>query len=192
MKKRIIVILLTSIFIANGWAQKGRHEIRTGYGVATSNGFINTLNDMQITDATKNLISGDKTFKGAFQFGYKYSVTDKVNLGVSLAYEWANANSFRDMNMLGKLNSNYYTIAAEADYVYLRREKFTFYSTLGIGATMYDQTSKIDGMKDSTNSTNINFQVTPAGIKYGDHFGFFGEIGFGYKGLFNFGLFSSF
>ncbi|MBK5719738.1 outer membrane beta-barrel protein [Dysgonomonas sp. Marseille-P4677] len=192
MKKRVIIILLSSILIANIWAQEGRHEMRVGYGVATSNGFINALNDMQITDATRNLMSGDKTFKGAFQFGYKYSATDKINLGISLSYEWAKANSFRDMDMLGKLNSDYYTIAAEADYVYFRREKFTFYSTLGLGATIYDQTSKIDGMNDSSSKTNFNFQITPAGVKYGDHFGFFGEIGFGYKGLFNFGLFSSF
>lgn len=192
MKTRIIVILLSSILIANIWAQKGRHEIRTGYGVSTTNSFIHALHYMQITDATKDLVGGDKTFKGAFQLGYKYSVTDKINLGISLAYEWAKANSFKDMETLGKLHSDYYTVAVEADYVYFRKENFTFYSTLGLGGTLYEQVSKIDGTKDSSNRTNLNFQISPVGIKYGGHFGFFSEIGFGYKGLFNFGVFSSF
>ena len=191
--KNLIVVLLFSLSLTSVWAQKGRHEIRGGYGVGTSNEFINSLKDMQATDATNGLVSGDKTFKGAFQLGYKYSLTDKVNIGLGLAYEWADANAYEDMHKIGKLNSDYYTVAAEMDYVYFRREHFTFYSTLGAGANIYDQEYKTDdGNKNTENKVNFNFQVSPVGIKYGDKFGFFGEIGFGYKGIFNFGLFTSF
>lgn len=193
MKKLIFGLLFSCLLLTGVYAQQGRHEIRAGYGVGTSNEFINSLKDMQNTDMTNGLVSGDKTFKGAFQLGYKYSVTDKVNLGLGLAYEWANANTYLNMNKAGKLNSDYYTIAAEMDYVYFRRENFTFYSTFGAGATIYDQEYKTDnGQKDTENKVNFNFQVSPVGIKYGDKFGFFGEIGFGYKGIFNFGLFTSF
>ncbi len=193
MKKIFFGILLSCLVFNSAFAQKGRHEIKAGYGVGTSNEFINSLSDMQITDVTKNITSGDKTFKGAFQLGYKYSLTDKINIGAGFAYERAAANAHDNMNNLGKLKSDYYTIAAEMDYVYLRREGFTFYSTAGLGATIYDQkyTSEVSS-KDTDNKVNLNFQVTPIGVKYGDKFGFFGEIGYGYKGIFNFGIFTSF
>lgn len=190
--KKLIFGLLFCVSVANISAQKGRNEVRAGYGVGTSNEFINNLKEMQTTNSTNNLISGDKTFKGAFQFGYKYSLTNKVNLGLALTYEWANANAFQNMESIGKLKSNYYTIAAETDYVYFRKEKFTFYSTIGAGVTIYDQKLEMNENNESSNKTNFNFQISPIGIKYGDKIGFFGEIGFGYKGLFNFGIYSSF
>ncbi|WP_165042913.1 outer membrane beta-barrel protein [Dysgonomonas sp. ZJ709] len=191
--KKIILGLFLVCLAFNLSAQNRRHELRGGYGVGTSNEAINSLSDILITDATKNVVGGDKTFNGAFNLGYKYSLNEKINVGANFSYERAGATAFVDVMKSGELKSHYYTIAAEADYIYFRRENFTFYSTVGLGGTIYDQKYKMnDGGEDTKSHTNLNFQLSPIGVKYGDRLGFFGEMGFGYKGLFNFGLFTRF
>lgn len=191
--KRIIWGLLLPCLIFNLSAQNRKHELRAGYGAATSSEAINSLADVLITDATKNVVGGDKTFHGAFNVGYKYSITEKVNLGANASYERAGATAFVYIMKSGEFKSQYYTIAVEMDYIYSQREKFTFYSTVGLGGTIYDQKYKMNGgYVDKTNHVNLNFQISPVGLKYGDQFGFYGEIGFGYKGLFNFGIFTRF
>lgn len=191
--KSIILGLLFLCLVFNISAQNRKHELRGGYGVATSNEAINNLADVLITDATKNVVGGDKTFNGAFNLGYKYSLNEKINLGANLSYEKAGSTAFVDMMKSGEFKSQYYTIAAEMDYIYTQRENFTFYSTVGLGATIYDQKYTMNnGNEDTANHVNLNFQISPVGLKYGDKFGFYGEIGFGYKGLFNFGIFTRF
>lgn len=194
MKTKMFGLLFAFWLIFSGIsAQQGKHEIRGGYGVGTSNEFINGLEDMQVTDVTKAFVSGDKTFKGTFQLGYKYGLSDRFNLGLNLSYERAAATTFLDKGRVGKLKSNYYTVAGEADYIHIRREGFTFYSTAGIGAIFYNQQYvKDECTKDTADKVNFNFQISPVCVKYGDRLGFFGEIGFGYKGIFNFGMFTSF
>ena len=69
-----------------------------------------------------------------------------------------------------------------------------FYGYLGVGLTSFTDKFYVDlaeqgdfnvNFTDNEHTygvTNFNFQVTPAGIRFGDSFAGYAEVGFGYKG----------
>ncbi|MCK4288204.1 MAG: hypothetical protein KAW86_03280, partial [Bacteroidales bacterium] len=57
------------------------------------------------------------------------------------------------------------------------------------GYTFRKDTYKPDIGQEQTNNINhFNFQITAVGVRLGKSLGGFMELGFGYKGLLNFGL----
>jgi hypothetical protein len=74
--------------------------------------------------------------------------------------------------------------------LYVANQTFKIYANFGIGATF--------GMIHYTNLLNetnykwakrFNYQITPIAFRFGNNIGGFVELGFGYKGIFNGGIF---
>jgi opacity protein-like surface antigen len=123
--------------------------------------------------------------------GYKYLFTERFGLGGTLAYGRETFNCYStEEAIVGKLKRNHITLALEADFKYYQRGIFDVYGLAGIGATYFNQVynpNNGDGSKDKKWHPNI--QLTPIGIKIGNTFGGFAEVGVGYKGIINAGLF---
>lgn len=103
----------------------------------------------------------------AVNIGYNYRFCERFAMGVTLAtdFEWYHS---------GMVNFQLY---------YLKAHKFEFYGDLGLGATLCSEIDR-DDMQ-----VFPNFGIYPIGLKFGNKFGGFVELGYGYKGLMNFGVF---
>jgi hypothetical protein len=194
MEKKILLCVVTAfLFVSAVNAQSKKSEIDLGIGVWSTNQMVGTMSDMIISGLT-NVKMEDGSYIGVLHLGYKYSLSDRFALGPVFAYDRGTSDAMVNNAKAGKFTSNYYTLALEADYKYINRDKFKFYSLLGFGGSMLDQKYKEDGTnkEEGQNQTFFNFQVTPVGLKFGGSFGIFTELGFGYKGIVNVGLFCRF
>jgi hypothetical protein len=72
----------------------------------------------------------------------------------------------------------------------VKQEVIQLYTMLGLGVTLNTEKGSYNstGDTDTETSSNLAFQVTPIGMRIGRKLGGFAELGFGYKGIMNFGL----
>lgn len=192
--KKIISLLIIAILSTTTFAQNSKHEISLGFGVVTTNSVINTFSDFLATGLTGGYYtSKNKTFTGAYQLGYKYALTERLSLGGTFAYEKITSDAFLENVKEGQFKNQYYTIAPEFDFKYVKSDILSIYSLVGIGGTYTNRSRTSDTNEKVDDSTvYFNFQATPIGVKIGKSIGVYGELGFGYKGLLNIGAFARF
>jgi hypothetical protein len=196
MKKVTLLLgLATFLFIFSTNAQSKKSEVDLGVGVWSSNQIIGTMSDII---ASVFLPEGasmkNSSSPGAFHLGYKYSLSERIALGPVFIFDMNTSDAVVGDVKPGKFTSNYYTLSLEGDYKYVNLDKLKLYVLLGAGGTILNQTYKDNqtGKKNDEKQAFFNFQVTPVGVKYGDSFGVFAELGFGYKGILSAGLFYRF
>ncbi len=87
-----------------------------------------------------------------------------------------------------------FTLAVEARVDYLNKEFFGMYLGLGVGATIIKTKSSSDGtdVSDVDPDSHFNFHVTALGFRVGKQFGGTAELGYGYRGIANVGLYYRF
>ncbi|GAA0550176.1 outer membrane beta-barrel protein [Chitinophaga japonensis] len=196
MKTKQLFLLSALCLLAGNslFAQDRRHEISLGYGLGTTSDFLDAFSDVLATAVSGGEISQDnENYSGAVHLSYKYLVMGRLGVGGTLVYEHANADAWQDGVHTGRIKRDYYTIAAEVDYRYVRRPFFTLYSGLGLGYTSHNEKYQPGGGAESSESTgHFNFQVTGIGARFGARVGGFAEAGFGYKGLFCVGAYARF
>ena len=199
MKRKILIfsfLLLVSASVFNVHSQSRRNELRLGVGIFSTSQFIDAFSDVIISTIPTGTTVQNGSSIGAWQAGYRYLLTDRWAVGGSFIFDYETADAIRNISgfgdtKIGDFKRFHYTLGAEADFSYIAREKFAFYSSLGIGATLYHQTYRQEGATntDSDDLIHFNFQVTPIGLKFGNVWGGFLELGFGYKGIISLGLF---
>lgn len=175
---------------------QSKHEVSLGLGFGTTNevddAASETLTDffnaLFLTDA----YSENVKYSPAWHVGYKTFLTkqQKLAVGGTFTYQTAKGDFSYGGEKAGDLQRNFYTIAAEADYRYIKKEKFHLYSGLGLGYTFSNETlMPITGSEKKTSSGNFDFQIIGIGARYGSNVGGFMELGFGYKGIICAGFF---
>lgn len=192
MKKGYLLLLCTFLYFAAANAQYKKHEIEIGIGIWNLNEVTNIASTITVPSVpTGTMMEGGKSF-GSIHVNYKYRLHERISAGGTFAYDYSSANAVLNHYPIGSFNMTHYTLAAEADYTYLNFKYFKMYALAGIGGTLYDM-DYMDGVNsnkdDDNTSLHFTFQLTPIGLKFGDTFGGFLEIGFGYRGIFNAGLF---
>lgn len=192
--KKISFILVAVLSVLSLRAQEERrHEVSLGVGIFSSTELVDIFGDIIVTGITNGTYGSDDRYSGALSLGYKYRATSWIGLGGTFIYENARANAFIHDVKNGKFRDNYFTLAAEADFIYLRMNRLSLYGLVGAGATLMSQRYIPDTGEESTNNNVFfNFQFTPIGLKYGNRFGGFVEAGFGYKGVLSIGAFARF
>jgi opacity protein-like surface antigen len=164
--------------------QELKYQFEVGIGVWSTGNIIYTLSDMVVE--TVNIHMRNSSASGTFHAGIKYLLSDRLSAGATLSYGQEKADGYNGSNeFLGTLKRSNVSLAAEADFKYLGSNKFSIYGLVGIGGICLHQ--KFGSETD--NKMNIDFQLTPIGVKFGDKFGGFGELGLGYKGILNVGVF---
>lgn len=167
------------------------HDVTLGYGLVTSNQIFDVAADV-LTSAI--LPGGYATFNsqypGGFSVSYKNSVSDRWNVGVIGSFDLVTKDVFTANQKKGDLNRKFYTIAGEVDFRYFKREIFQMYSLVGLGYTIFrDRYMPVVEEKASKDTSGyVNFHVSLLGIRLGKELAFYTEVGFGYKGILNFGL----
>jgi hypothetical protein len=164
----LTLIAVLSLCTNRTFAQKGKSEISVGFGTLSAYTLIN-----------KRPFSTT----GVGVLTYRYYVNSKLTFGMGIGYEnverWGSFLSF----------------VPEFTYSYMdlkeSRIRVKLYGGAAAGLSvfndMYDSrgttTSKVD-----ESGVRFSGQATPFGIRVGRKLAAFGEIGFGYKGTFNFGV----
>jgi hypothetical protein len=185
----LLTLNLTSI-------AQSKHEVSLGFGFGTTNEFngstSSTISDLFSALLMTDSYSENVKYSPAWHVGYKTFLTSKQKLavGATFAYQSVKGDYSYGSQKAGDLHRNFYTIAAEADYRYIKKEKFHLYSGLGFGYTFSNETlSPISGSEKKTSSGNVDFQLIGIGARYGSNVGGFIELGFGYKGMICAGFF---
>lgn len=173
-----------------------KHEVSLGYGFGTMNQATAPYTD-PFTELVSAIVgvdtySEDVSYSGALHVGYKTFVTKKEKLAVggTFAYESAHGTYSYGSSKSGDVKRNFYTIAAEADYRWIKKEKFHLYSGLGLGYSFKKESvTPIGQSEQKTNGGHFDLQIIGIGARYGSNVGGFMELGFGYKGIICAGLF---
>jgi hypothetical protein len=196
MKKYFLFATLF-VYAFNGFAQK-RNEVNVSYGSATTDQVLTSILTVTITavgSVAGNYKLASLKSSGAIFLTYRHkSANGKTALGLALGIDNTKGKIVDAATNVekGKIESKSITIAAEGLVHYLNKDKIKVYGLLGAGYSLLNFTYVPSATVTNPQSGHFNFQVTPLGIKVGKDFGGFAEVGFGYKGLFNLGVFANF
>jgi len=187
----------------------GRHEISVSIGRNSTDEELNGNKSAGI--ATNGYYRENGT--GTIAAIYKYCIRN-IAVGFTLAFEkdaglyyhivWSNSRNAHE-NLAGHYTRAVYTIAPEFRYNYSESEQtVTTYGAVGIGISYQDEIATYSdkyytanqswlGSRDVDNSRfHANFNITLIGVRCARKFGFFGELGYGYKGIVNGGVLMKF
>jgi hypothetical protein len=195
--KTIFMLLIILTFNVKLIAQK-QHELNASYGVVTTEQIITSLVTVTITVvggvAGNYLISDFKSTGGLFLTYRHHTKNGKAAFGLAMGIDNTKGKIINASTNVekGTITSKSFTIAGEGLVNYLNKEKFKLYGFLGAGYSTikFSYTPSVTAVNPS--SGHFNFQATPIGFRFGKDVGGFIELGFGYKGLFNAGLFANF
>jgi hypothetical protein len=190
MKKLISGLVLLCIFYSVTFAQNKKHEIVAGYGMASHQTFKEITVNLAVTLATVGYVNTVyQNGSGTFYLGYRYHLTKGIHLGIDAAYQKINEDVKNQEELIGKLKREYFTLSAISNFSYINKPAFQMYSTLSLGYIQGNgYYTPIEGEKDSESTGLFGFQVNALGFRFGQNIGGFVEIGYGYKGILNFGL----
>lgn len=182
------VILSTLICCLTKYSEaqdKGNSELNIGAGIMASE---DAATDLVLLwgSAVFNTPREVKVTRAGWSVTYKYHVSERFAIGGSSVFNptpdrWIEDFAYDDDRW--KVRS--LTTAAEATLFWVKRKDFQFYGTLGAGFFVKRRT-----LYDTQVETNFGttFQASPVGLRMGNKFGVFMELGYGYKGVINGGL----
>lgn len=182
--KRIIISFITSVSIFSATAQE-RFEFHAGYGMYS----LETMT-YEYPGKAGNLIP-DLTTKGSYFVTGRFRIVERFSIGLTI-------NHFRIEHGYPYSPDKFRTfgIAPDFAFYYNRPALARVYMSGGIGVSwVYETGEKITSpspgaakQKFSDTYKNPFFHYSPIGLRVGKTFAAFTELGFGSKGLVNFGL----
>lgn len=174
-----------------------RHEVFAGYGMLSNANLISVASKTMLTLITLGgYVEENMRSTGTVSIGYKYRFDRIISLGGTYAYGALRGDAFINGDYWGRSVINHHSIAVECDFRYLTRKNINVYSTMGLGGMILHQRVAPVNPRDvelSGGGGFLDFQLSIIGLKVGGYrFGGFAELGFGYKGIFNFGAYARF
>ena len=209
--KRVVILTSALLLVAGTFhsvrAEEGsrrggaaKSEVRIGYGMLSANSVVNSYSDMLADFLSDGSVAyANESGSGAICLSYRYRILPRVHLGATLGYERVRKDYVYTVlgapEIVGGKN-DYLTVAADLQFRYLQVPSgiLSLYWGVGLGAGFHKQ--KLSGFAygpDKYDETRLAYQVTPLGLTVGlKRFGAFAEVGFGYKGIFQFGAYARF
>lgn len=179
----VLLLLPTATMAQEKEAVSNPGDLRGGIGVLSAP-LIATAIGKAIIGSLAGYTRGDIKSGGAFSLSYLLPSKSNLSFGVDLVYQ-ATETTYETSGGVQKAGDDtWFTVMPRLDYRYINKPNFQLYSNLSAGITML--TSKLDGEKDSGSA--FGFHISPLGIRAGDKVAFFGELGFGFRGLLHAGL----
>lgn len=195
MKNSVFILIVFLFFFSKSNAQE--HQISAGMGIGTTTQILDIF--AEIGTGFSSIFFGstyvaNTSNSGEYRISYAYTPKEKWHFGGAFSYRATKSDLFQKKEhyiKVGERTNNHYTLAGETAYSFLKNEKLRLYALVGAGTTI--STSNRRNIETSAKSSEtdafFNFQVTPIGVSYGKQFGGFAELGFGYRGLFSFGVY---
>ncbi len=202
MKKHLLFCLLLAgmVLMNSAFAQEkstGKNEFRVGYGMLTgiemANAVFNIWPAIGVTAIWRDTIADySPSFYGTGGLCYTRHVRPWISIGVSASLNPVNTY-IRSVKGYEYTWSYYFlSVMPRVDFIYLNKGPVSLYSGFEIGASFIF-------FADKTGNTNYyDFGVSPAfhingfGIRIGKDIGGFMEWGYGFRGIFNFGVSAKF
>jgi opacity protein-like surface antigen len=196
IKKLLITATIISLaqFAAS---QEHFNEISINYGIATtddvSTAFGNIFEDI-VYDIFGDSTQHNNSSTGVFLLTYQHQFSKIISAGPVFGFELLETDVTYNDKTIGTIKHNSFTLGIEGRVDYLNREYFGMYLGLGVGATLI----KVKSSSDDTDAADVdpnshfNFHVTALGFRIGKQFGGIAELGYGYRGIANAGLFYRF
>ncbi len=175
--------LLSTICFAQ---EKGTNDISCGVGFATTNDLLNSVDDI-ISDIF-GVSTANISATPAISLTYKYTIMNDWLLYADGIYQTINNDLIKHDTIIGNANNRYYTIGFGTEYHYINKDWFQMYSGVSLAYTYQNSNfSQSSNIKDDTDNY-FNFQVNAVGLRFGKQLAGVLELGFGYKGIANFGV----
>lgn len=182
-----------------------RHEIYIQYGTPTVLELVTMLPAPKGFEAdTKNLV-----FSGTPGIGYNFSISETFSMGIFAGYSYSKADIYTsesakkmpDQLLWGEGVHNYVG-QLSANWIYFERGALELSTGLYLGVSYWDEDiifykdkGVLEGLLDedyvvphSAELWKVSYHFTACKVRYGNTFGVFGELGFGYRGLINVGI----
>ncbi|MCA0426641.1 MAG: hypothetical protein LCH37_04325 [Bacteroidetes bacterium] len=191
MKTRITLVatLIITLFHLNSHAQI--REFSLGYGVLGRqeiqvrdiSNFVETKFSGTIGENTK------KTFSplGPIRLAYTMYDTKHITLGADLSYAACQSEMQYANGTSEKSDFHFFTLMGNVSYQYLDNPKLNIYSGLHFGVS-YLRGKNLDTNKKGEDYLPA-YHVTLLGVRYGEKLGVYGDLGYGYNGYVNAGVF---
>lgn len=122
---------------------------------------------------------------GTFFLGGSAYLTESWSLGLQIFYGQYDVNTtYTSGNAFGFTN-RYFGAMARTDLRWFNDVLWQLYSGVSLGVTAV-QSQSFDG--DHADEITYGAQITPIGVRYGDLFGVFAELGYGNLGILALGV----
>jgi hypothetical protein len=187
MKRMKIILILFQIIPLSVlvYAQDSGNSSKAAYGNYTLDQFFNIKSKVLPVNYSRS----DLKSKGAVFVSFSHLISSHISSGVAIGSTKITSDVILNNQVVGTLNRNLYTLAIEFDFIYFKRPNFQLYGVAGYGYSFGKDEYFLDtGKTDSGYIGFMVFQVSPIAFKYGNRVAIFSELGFGYKGIANFGF----
>ena len=175
-----------------------KHEIYAGLGLLNDNQLVALTADIIGTIFTGGYLVQPGSYHAFTPFaGYRYWFTKRFGLGGIFAFDVNSVKVYNgtDLNdhtvLMREVNRYYMTFAVEPIFNYMYRPSCQLYGYFGLGGTIVTFGNVIFDDGSNANISRVpyvNVHITPIGVRFGNEFGGFVEIGYGYKGILNAGI----
>lgn len=196
--RKISVTLVFSVLVCAtchliGQTQQGMSEIRLqgsdGLPLSAINGLTIGLSDAFGSFGDYSIKrDGGSSLPGLWGIGYRYYVSPRFSVGLDMGFMKYSASytlKKADDKRQGERKTNFIVALPTAEYSYLNKQKVQLYGNIGVGITSVSGHSTVsrDGDLHDYSATTVAFQLNPIGVRFGQRFGGFAELGFGFKGI---------
>ena len=167
-----------------------KHTFSFGYGVATSpalayatTAFLSFMLPLPGMGALNHF---NTKFSGAFFAGYHYSISPRISVGGTFAYE---KGTTKDLLSDYTYTGHYYAVLGGAKYLYNPSGKISLYGRADLGLLIYSaEESPVGESSFRISPSRFALQISPFCIRVGKRMGAYCEFGFGNIGLINLGV----
>jgi hypothetical protein len=194
LKPILIFFLLAHLFTGTATSQSGYHELSASWGIksTTELSYSSEWMDSFITIFTFGLVTSETTnikVTGPLLFSWKYIPKSRWGFGVLAgntkgSYDEIITSVWDKSKTVFHNKYSAFSIAPEIDFRYIQREKFTLYSSAAVGLTFLSE--EVNSSEEKSNYFDAHLSLI--GLRYGQKLGAFAELGFGFKGIINFGI----
>ncbi len=203
------MILLAMMTVVDSMAQISRvrdseyfprSEIYLQYGTPSVVELATKLNSRFSSEGYRG-DSRNQKFSGIAAVGYNFFVHPRVSVGLDFGYGYGSADMYITDSESMPLEApifvcrstvNSYSAHVSASYTYWQQGPMECSGSLYLGVTYQDE-SIVRGNEDyfipeANDRLRFSYHITAVKFRYGETFGGFAELGFGYRGLVNVGL----
>jgi len=167
------------------WARATAEELKAyGSGMANFLSWISTGEMGPVYDPVKIIVT---SYSGANYLTYRNLLTEYTMVGGAIGMESINIRTNIDGD-IDRSTIRHINAVGEMNFVFLNRKHTMLYSGMGIGFGREKITYEPGKLAYIDKDILFKGNLTLLGIWISNEFGFFFEIGYGYKGMFNFGF----
>ena len=197
MKVTILPLLLVALFagVPKAFSQDyiqsyGNNELQVSIGMLNTSNIIWNFSDLFADEMIPGTTWENTMVSTTYNIAYRYFLSDRVGVGACVAFGTEQSDGVVNATLDGHLHRFNTTLAGEFKYNYMNYGYFKLYGLAGAGVLYLHQSyAPLSRPKEDNSICYFDFQLSPVGVKVGTTFGGFAELGFGYRGVLNVGVY---